>query len=187
MGYNAITTAFSKYATQEWGMSVGGASLCLTIATAGAIVSYIPIGMISSKIGRKRTILTGVAVLASCFAAGAIYTVFAKSFSPALYVLFILIGFSWAAINVNSLPMVVEMCRGSDVGKFTGIYYTFSMSAQIITPILSGFLLQYVGYWTLFPYGALFVGLSFITMLFVHHGDNKPHMRSKLEAFDTED
>lgn len=174
MGYNAITTAFTKYATQEWGMATGGASLCLTIATAGAIVSYLPIGIIASRVGRKRTIMVGIIVLASCFALGGIYTVFADSFSPILYGIFVLIGFAWAAINVNSLPMVVEMCRGSDVGKFTGLYYTFSMSAQILTPILSGFLLEHVGYWTLFPYGALFVALSFVTMIFVRHGDSRP-------------
>ncbi|MBQ0125599.1 MAG: MFS transporter [Clostridiales bacterium] len=174
MGYNAITTSFTKYATQEWGMAPGGASLCLTIATAGAIVSYIPIGILASKFGRKRTIMTGIILLASCFAAGGIYTAFASEFSPVLYVLFVLIGFAWAAINVNSLPMVVEMCRGSDVGKFTGLYYTFSMSAQIVTPILSGFLLEKVGYFTLFPYGALFVAFSFITMIFVRHGDSRP-------------
>ena len=73
--------------------------------------------------------------------------------------------------------MVVEMCSGSDIGKFTGLYYTFSMSAQIVTPILSGFFLEHVGYGTLFPYGALFVALSFVTMLFVKHGDSRPDAR----------
>lgn len=174
MGYNAITTAFTKYATQEWGMAPGGATLCLTIATAGAIVSYVPIGIIASKIGRKKTILAGAVVLSACFATGGIYSIFAKAFSPVLYVVFVIIGFAWAAINVNSLPMVVEMCSGSDIGKFTGLYYTFSMSAQIVTPILSGFFLEHVGYGTLFPYGALFVALSFVTMLFVKHGDSRP-------------
>lgn len=188
MGYNAITTAFSKYATQEWNMAVGDASLCMTIATAGAIVSYIPIGILASRVGRKRTIMAGVVVLASCFAVGGIYTIFADSFSPILYVLFVLIGFAWAAINVNSLPMVVEMCRGSDVGKFTGLYYTFSMSAQVLTPILSGFLLEHVGYWTLFPYGALFVALSFVTMIFVRHGDSRPDAKqAAMEALASND
>ena len=174
MGYNAITTAFTKYATQEWGMAPGGATLCLTIATAGAIISYVPIGLIASKVGRKKTILTGAVVLALCFGIGGVYSIFAKAFSPVLYIVFVIIGFAWAAINVNSLPMVVEMCSGSDIGKFTGLYYTFSMSAQIITPILSGFFLEHVGYGTLFPYGALFVALSFVTMLFVKHGDSRP-------------
>lgn len=174
MGYNAITTSFTKYATQEWSMAPGGATMCLTIASVGAIVSYIPIGIISSRIGRKKTILIGAATLAACFGIGGIYTIFAKSFSPALYVLFVLIGFAWAAINVNSFPMVVEMCGGGDIGKFTGLYYTFSMAAQVITPIFSGFLLDKIGYDTLFPYGAIFVAASFVTMLFVRHGDSRP-------------
>ena len=187
-GYNAVTTAFSRYATREWEMSLSSANLCLTIATAGAIVSYIPIGMISSRIGRKRTIMIGIIGITTAFATAAIYTLGGGKFSPFLYVLFVLIGFSWAAINVNSLPMVVEMCRDSDVGKFTGLYYTFSMTAQIITPILSGWLLDHVGYWTLFPYSAIFLALSFMTMIFVRHGDNKPALpASKLEAFDVED
>ncbi len=169
-------------------MALGTASVCLTIATAAAIVSYIPIGELASKIGRKKTILIGVAVLAANFLLGTILTFILHGFSPILYVIFCCIGFAWAAINVNSLPMVVEMCKGSDVGKFTGYYYTFSMAAQIVTPILSGLLLQYVGYWTLFPYGALFVALSYITMLQVKHGDDKPHIpKDKLEMLDVDD
>ena len=188
MGYNAITTAFTKYAEQEWNMSLGDASMCLTVATVGAIVSYIPIGILASKIGRKKTIMAGIVLLASCFFAGYLFTQASDQFSPILYVLFVLIGLAWAAINVNSLPMVVEMCKGSDVGQFTGYYYTFSMAAQTITPIASGYLLQYVGYWTLFPYGALFVALSFVTMIFVKHGDNKPKpAKEKLEMLDVGD
>ena len=188
MGYNAITTAFTKFAQAEWGMALGSASLCLTIATAAAIVSYIPIGEMSSKIGRKKSILIGVVVLAISFAAAGVYNIFVHSFSPVLYVIFAIVGFAWATISVNSLPMVVEMCKGSEIGKFTGYYYAFSMAAQIVTPVLSGALLQYVGYWTLFPYGAICVALAFITMLQVKHGDNKPKKaESKLEYFDVED
>jgi len=84
------------------------------------------------------------------------------------------IGFAGASINVNSYPMVVEISRGSDVGKYTGYYYTFSMAAQIITPVASGWLLEHVGYHTLFPYAVVMVGAAFITMLFVRHGDNRP-------------
>jgi hypothetical protein len=66
--------------------------------------------------------------------------------------------------------MVVEMSRGSNIGRYTGYYYTFSMAAQVITPILSGLLLD-ISYATLFPYAAGFVALSCVTMLFVRHGD----------------
>jgi len=184
MGYNAVTTAFSKYAQVYWGLQGGGFANCLLIATAAAIVSYIPVGIIATKIGRKKTILFGVALLAISFASGTLF----RSFSPVINGIFVVVGIAWASINVNSYPMVVEMSRGSDVGKFTGFYYSFSMSAQIITPILSGALLEHVGYYTLFPYAAFFVALSFVTMLFVKHGDSRPiPPADKLEAFDTGD
>lgn len=173
IGYNAITSWFTVYAAQVWNMALGEATTCLTVATLGAIVSYIPIGALATKIGRKKTILGGVALLALSFFTGFVFTLIFDSFSPALYVIFLLVGLAWAAINVNSLPMVVEMCSGSDVGKFTGYYYTFSMAAQTITPIAAGTLLNKVSYQTLFPYAAFFVALSFVTMLFVKHGDNK--------------
>ena len=185
MGYNAVTTAFTKYAATQWGQGVSGAANCLLIATVGAMVSYIPIGMLSSKFGRKRIIQLGILLLAACFVLGAVA---ANSFHPALYAMFLVVGFAWAAINVNSYPMVVELSRGSDVGKYTGYYYTFSMAAQIVTPIVSGFLLEHVGYWTLFPYAAILVLVSFVTMSLTRHGDNRPQApASRLEAFDAAD
>lgn len=184
MGYNAVTTAFTKYATQVWSRDVGGAAMCLMIATGGAIVSYIPVGFLSSRFGRKRMILLGVAILALCFGAAGFFA----DFSPVMYVFFVLIGFGWASINVNSYPMVVEISRGGTIGKYTGYYYTFSMAAQIVTPIVSGALLEHVGYHTLFPYATAMVALSFITMLRSRHGDSRPEPPpSKLEAFDAMD
>ena len=187
IGYNAITTWFTVYATTVWGMAPGGASLCLTVAMAGAIVSYIPVGVISSKIGRKITILFGAGLLALCFFTAFIFTVFSTAFHWSLYILFVFVGIAWAAINVNSLPMVVEMCAGSEVGKFTGFYYTFSMAAQTITPVVAGFLLSNISYQSLFPYAAIFVAGSFVTMCFVRHGDSKPEKKDLLDNFDFED
>ncbi len=188
IGYNAITTWFSVYATTMWGMAPGEASLCLTIAMAGAIISYIPVGNIASKIGRSITIKAGAALLALCFFTAFIYTLLFDTFHWALYILFVLVGLAWAAINVNSLPMVVEMCSGAEVGKFTGFYYTFSMAAQTVTPVVAGFLLSNVSYKALFPYASIFVAFSFVTMCFVKHGDSKPVKKaSVLENFDTED
>lgn len=184
MGYNAVTTAFSRYAQIYWGIQGGGFANCLLIATAAAILSYIPVGSIASRVGRKKTILGGVVLLASMFAIGAAV----KEYHIWINGLFALVGVAWAAINVNSYPMVVEMSKGSDIGKFTGFYYTFSMAAQIVTPILSGFLLKHVGYFILFPYAAFFVVIAFFTMLFVRHGDSRPlPKKSRLEAFDVDD
>jgi len=187
IGYNAVSTWFTTYISRVMGEGLGGASTCLLVATGGAIVSYIPIGALASRIGRKKTIQGGVILLASCFFVGFLVTVNASSITPFMYVLFALVGLAWAAINVNSLPMVVEMCKGSDVGKFTGYYYTFSMAAQVVTPILAGALLNNIGYKTLFPYAAFFVACSFVTMLFVKHGDNKVEAKKGLDAYDVED
>ncbi len=187
IGYNGVTTWFSTYAKRVWSMEAGDSALCLTVATVGAIISYIPVGNIASKVGRRRTIKFGVVLLASCFAAGFVFTLFSSSFHWILFVIFALVGVAWASINVNSLPMVVEMCSGADVGKFTGLYYTFSMSAQIMTPIVAGFLLEHIGYKVLFIYAAAFVALAFVTMSFVRHGDNKIEAKKGLEAFDVED
>lgn len=187
MGYNAVETWFTTYANHMWNMSLGSASTCMTVATGGAILSYIPSGYVASKIGRRKTIMSGVLLLASCFFGAFIYTCAYDTFRWPLYILFLLLGVAWAFINVNSLPMVLEMCKGSDVGKFTGLYYTFSMTAQIVTPILAGTLLNRVGYKVLFPYCALFVAGSFVTMFFVKHGDNKVEAKRGLEAFDVDD
>ena len=187
VGYNGVTTWFTTYIDVVMGQGLGGASTCLMVATAGAIVSYIPIGVAASKIGRKKTIQAGVILLAACFFLGFVLTTVFSSINVVMYIVFALVGLAWAAINVNSLPMVVEMCKGSDVGKFTGYYYTASMAAQVITPVMSGWLLQHVGYWTLFLYAALFVALSFVTMLFVRHGDSKAEVKTGLDAFEDMD
>ena len=184
IGYNGVTTWFSTYVDVVMGQGLGGASQCLLIATVGAVVSYIPIGALAAKIGRKRTIQIGIVLLAACFAMGYVLTTMYTTITPVMFIVFALVGFAWAAINVNSLPMVVEMCKGSDIGKFTGYYYTASMAAQVVTPVLAGTLMRQIDYRVLFPYAALFVALSFVTMLFVRHGDVKAAAKKGLEAFE---
>ena len=187
IGYNGVTTWFTTYVSQVMGEGLGGASTCLLVATAGAIVSYIPIGVVASKVGRKKTIHAGIILLTSCFLVGFFLTTLFSSINAIMFIAFALVGLAWAAINVNSLPMVVEMCRGSDVGKFTGYYYTASMLAQVITPILAGSLMKSIGYQILFPYAAFFVTLSFLTMCFVRHGDSKAELKKGLSAFEDMD
>ena len=184
MAYNAVTSAFSKYTQVYLGMEGTGFADCLLIATVAAIITYIPAGTLASKIGRRKTILLGICLMITSFACAMLFT----SWSPVLIILFALTGMGWASINVNSYPMVVEMSRGSNIGKYTGYYYTFSMSAQVLTPILSGALLEHVGYWTLFPYAVLFMVLALCVMFFVRHGDSKPTTpKSKLEMLDVDD
>jgi MFS family permease len=186
-GYNAVTTWFTTYVSVVMGQGLGGASTCLLVATAGAIVSYIPIGNIASKIGRKKTIMGGIVLLSVMFFLGFILTSIFDKINVIMYISFALVGLAWAAINVNSLPMVVEMCKGSDIGKFTGYYYTASMAAQIITPILAGTLMRLITYKILFIYAAFFVLLSFVTMTQVTHGDQKVEAKKGLEAYEDMD
>lgn len=181
MGYNAVTSKYSVYASNILNKDY---NMTLILAQAAAIVSYLPVGIISSKVGRKKAILAGIVMLTAAFGIAAFLT--ESSPTMVMNAMFCLAGIGWATINVNSFPMVVEMSKGSDVGKYTGIYYTASMAAQTVTPMLSGYLMDKLGMRSLFPYAAIFVALAFVTMLFVMHGDNKPTAKTGLEAFDVE-
>ncbi len=184
--YNAVTTAFSRYCQAVLGADLSASSSYLLIATIAAIAAFVPLGFLSSAIGRKKAVLLGVALMTVCYG----IAFFIDHPTPIIYLLFALVGIGWASINVNSFPMVVEMSNGADVGKYTGFYYTFSMAAQIATPLISGFLIDRLpwGYKVLFPYAVIFSALAFLTMSLVKHGDVKPTAKkSLLENFDVEE
>lgn len=204
MAYNAVTSSFSVFADKIWNIKGGSFTLPLMVAQVAAIAMFIPVGIIASKIGRKKTILIGIIMMLIAFVAAALIgsnifpainidlsgSVFAHPIFYLMAFFFALCGAGWATINVNSYPMVVEMSRGSSVGKYTGYYYTASMAAQILTPFLSGLIMdiEWITMKGLFVYSAIFTALAFVTMLFVFHGDSKPVLpKSKLESFNVED
>ena len=177
IGYNAITSKYSVYASEVLKVPY---TVTLLVAQGAAIVSYIPVGIVASKLGRKKTILAGVLMLGVAFGAASFIK---EGVNPiVMYMLFSLAGIGWATINVNSFPMAVELAKNGDVGKYTGFYYTASMTAQIVTPILSGFLIDKIGWQVFFPYAAIFVGCAFVTMSFVKHGDSRPEAQDALES-----
>lgn len=178
-GYNAVTSKYSVYASNILHKDY---NLTLIIAQAAAIISYLPVGFIASRVGRKKTILAGVVMLTAAFTTASFMS--AESPTMLMNAMFALAGIAWATINVNSFPMVVEMCSGGNVGKYTGFYYTASMAAQVATPMLSGLLMDRIGMHVLFPYAAVFTALAFVTMLFVRHGDSRPEAKWGLEALD---
>lgn len=183
MAYNAVNSAFSRYSVEVLNMAPNEYASYMMVATVSAVISYIPIGLIAGRIGRKKTILAGVVGLVITFFA----CFFFNEGCLLLKVVFAFIGISWGAINVNSFPMVVEIASDGDEGKYTGYYYTFSMAAQVLTPVLSGVFLEYVSYKTLFPYGVIFSVLAFITMTQVKHGDTVKEKKSLLEHLDVGD
>ena len=181
-GYNAVTSKYAVYAGNILNMDY---NTTLLLAQAAAIIAYIPAGQLAAKIGRKKTIMLGVVMLTAAFGCAS----FLRSGSSVIVmnVLFALAGIGWATINVNSFPMVVEMCSGSDIGRYTGYYYTASMAAQVATPMISGYLMDQMGMTVLFPYAAVFAGLAFVSMIFVRHGDGRIVAKKGLEALDIED
>ena len=184
MGYNAVYSKYSLYSVNVLGKAY---NLVLIAAQVVALAAFFPLGILSEKIGRKKTILFGIILLGGAFLACCFMT--RNTPDWVFYVLFSLVGIGWAAINVNSFPMVVEMAHGGDIGKYTGYYYMASMAAQIVTPFLSGIIMDAAGSMDpLFWYGTVFVMLSFVTMLFVKHGDSKPvHKGDGLEYLDVGD
>ena len=192
IGYNSITSKYSVYATNVLGFDY---NFTLIVAQAAAVVAYIPVGIVASKFGRRKTILAGILMLATAFFLGNFIN--ADVNPVVMYPIFMLAGIGWATINVNSFPMVVELAKAGDTGKYTGYYYTASMAAQIVAPILSGLLYDLVGNmlgdvnlgmrYVFFAFGTLFVALSFVTMFFVRHGDAKPVAKGGLEALDIDD
>ncbi len=181
-GYNAVTSKYSVYASNILHKDY---NLTLIIAQAAAIVAYLPVGILASKVGRKKTIMAGVVMLAVAF--GVAGFLHAESPTMVMNAMFALAGIAWATINVNSFPMVVELASGGDVGKYTGFYYTASMAAQVATPMVSGLLMDKLGMRILFPYATIFVALAFVTMYFVRHGDSKPEAKKGLEALEDMD
>ena len=183
IGYNSITSKYTVYAGEILRVDF---NFTLIIAQAAAVIAYIPVGIIASKLGRRKTILAGIVMLATAFFIGNFIT---SDSGWVQYPIFILAGIGWATINVNSFPMVVELAKCGDVGKYTGYYYTASMSAQIVAPILSGILYDLIGMrYVFFAFGTLFVVLSFVTMFFVRHGDARPEKEVAIaEAFGGDD
>lgn len=182
VGYNAVTTFFSLYMTNYLNVQGGSFANYLMVATVCSIISYIPSGMIATKFGRKKAIMIGLAVMTACF----LVMSFFRSAGIFLIPFFVIIGFGYACVIVNTFPIIWEMSQGSDIGKYTGFYYTASMAAQIVTPMLAGFFIEKLNnYGILFPYAVIAEIISFLMLLMVKHGDSKPvAVKDKLEALD---
>ena len=179
MAYNGITTAFSRYAQEVWGLTGGGFAVALMVVAVSAFASYIPLGALASKIGRKKVIAIGFWMMLVTF----VVMSFISVYHWYINLWFIIVGVGGSAVGVNIFPVIVDMCSHSELGKYTGLYYTFSMAAQIITPIASGFLLDHISYRTLFPYAAMFTALGILVLRNVHHGDCVPEQTGNLLGY----
>ena len=184
-GYNAVTTFFSLYMTNFLNVKGGGFADYLLVSTVFAVIFYLPSGMLATKFGRKKAVMIGLSIMAFCFLVMSFFR------SAGLYLLpfFAIIGFGYACVIVNTFPIIWEMSQGSDIGKYTGYYYTASMAAQIVTPMLAGALIEKLdNYGILFPYAVIMEVIAFVLLMQVKHGDSKPvQPKDKLEALDVGD
>ena len=178
-GYNAIETFFSTYAKEVLGLGKSAASFMLATFSGCLVLLSIPSGIIATRIGRKKTILIGIAVLFLTF----LSMNFINNIKL-MYVLLAIGGISWALININSYPMVVEMTSNKGIGKYTGYYYFFSMMAAIVSPILYGFLKDIFSDKLLFQYASISMVIAFFFMMLVKHGEAKPQHKSAFEGIE---
>ncbi len=179
--YNAVETFFSTFGEVVLNIDKSQSSFMLAVFSAMLVIFSIPSGFLASRIGRKKTILIGIAVLFLVF----VTMNFTMGLNP--YIIYVLLGIggiSWALININSYPMVVEMTSNKGVGKYTGYYYFFSMTAAIVSPILFGYIKDIVGDRFLFVYASIAMVLAFFFMMLVKHGEPKPQAKSAFEGIE---
>ena len=170
--YNGVTSHFSAFALDV--LKMESFSIALIVAQAAAFIFFVPASKIGEKIGRKKTVMIGVSLMIAGFGLGSILLYAVKDVELLKYIMypvFVLVGAGWATINVHSFVMSVEMASERTTGVFTGLYYSFSMGAQIITPILAGACMEFIDSRSLLVYSTVFCVLALITMSFVRHGN----------------
>jgi hypothetical protein len=174
-----------QYYTKDSGTGI--ASIGTIIVTVSSVITFAIAGYFAMKFGRKPNVLVGIGLLAlGCFL---IYIMGVGQKPGALiYVCFVILGIGWALINVNSYPMMVEMSTSSEIGKYTGMYYTASMIAQSITPILFGAIIAFddiIDLRHLFMYSAIMAVLAFVVLFFFKENKEKvKEIKMGLSALD---
>ncbi|MCZ2128021.1 MAG: MFS transporter [Anaerolineales bacterium] len=164
VGYSAVETFFTLYAHNHLRLSEGDSATLLSVLPLFFVLSAIPAGMVAEKIGRRTTISIGLIILS--------IMLFLLYITPAdallvgvaplplvgiplveggtrmltlAGVLLVFGGIGWAFININSLPMIVDLTSAARIGTFTGLYYLFSTFSAIVGPNLNGWAVQLTG------------------------------------------
>jgi len=188
VAYNAIEAFFTLYAVNHLGMAESDGARLLGQLSLFFVLMALPAGLIGGSIGRRRTILIGIVGLTACMVAMFVIPAETLSISltrlpvlgnvPVVGVVLMLAGISWALININSLPMVVDMTDDLHIGTYTGLYYLFSTMAAILGPNVNGLIIQLSGsnYSSIMVIGPIFMVLAFILMVGVRRGEAKPRV-----------
>jgi len=186
IGFNAIETFFTLYAKYYLGIGESSGATILGYYSLIFMLTAIPAGIIGARFGRRKTIRAGLSILMVCLLASVAGTFFIPMDKSVIIfwsyaVAFMFAGFGWALVNVNSLPMVVDMTTTEKVGGYTGLYYFFSQAANIAAPPVAGFVLDIFtdggkvpgGYISLLLFSVALFLIAFITMSRVTRGESQ--------------
>jgi maltose/moltooligosaccharide transporter len=185
VAYNAIEAFFTLYAVKHLGYAEADGVRLLGQLSLLFVIFALPAGYIGARFGRRKTIMTGITLLGLCMLAmflvpaGTLVIQLTKlpilGAVPVVGVILMVAGVAWSLININSLPMVVDMTEDARIGTFTGLYYLFSTLAAIAGPNINGLLIQSSGnnYSLTMLVGPIFMALALVMMLGVRRGEAK--------------
>jgi Na+/melibiose symporter-like transporter len=180
---NAIETFFSLYANKYLGMTESNSVQLMTLNSLMFVIGALPAGYIGGKIGRKKTISIGLVLMSlimlSVFFFSkemllvSLFTLPMFGAVPVVGLLLMLAGLSWSLVNINSLPMVVDLTDAVKIGTYTGLYYLFSTLAAIAGPNINGWIVQLTGnnYSSIFIIGPIFMIAALISILGMKGGE----------------
>ena len=158
MADNAVGTYIGNYVIYYLNAASSGTMILTIIGGVASVAGFATAGSIAEKIGRKWTIVAGlgltvISYMLMIFATptGVLNAKGDYTFPVLLYVVWVIKGYGMALVHNCSFPMVVELCSSKKIGKFTGFYYTASMSAQTVTPVLLGFIFNTTMLWRVLP------------------------------------
>jgi maltose/moltooligosaccharide transporter len=186
LGYTAIEAFFTLYAVNYLKLDASDGARLLGQLSVFFVIFAIPAGFLGSRMGRRRTIVTGISLMVVCMIIMYLLPVAtlliqvtklpALGVVPVIGIILMVAGASWAMININSLPMVVDMTDNSRLGTYTGLYYLFSTFSAIAGPNVNGWIIELTGlnYNSIMVVAPVFMVIALIMMLGVHRGESAP-------------
>lgn len=183
LGYTAVEAFFNLYAINHLGMDAADGARLLGQLSLIFVIFALPSGYIGGKVGRRPTILTGILLMGAAMLA--MYILPAATLTipltklpvlgevPVVGLILMLAGAAWALININSLPMVVDMTTTARLGTYTGLYYLFSTLSAIVGPNVNGWIISLTGdnYNNIMLVAPIFMVIALVMMLGVRRGE----------------
>lgn len=183
LGFTAIEAFFTLYAQKYLGLQEADGARLLGQLSLIFVIFALPAGYIGARFGRRRTIITGIALLSAAMLAmfftpvATLTTQITKlpvlGVVPVIGLLLMVGGAGWAFININSLPMVVDMTDAARIGTYTGLYYLFSTLSAIAGPNVNGWIIQLTGsnYNSIMIVAPIFMAVALVMMVGVKRGE----------------